>query len=395
MKYINRKLFQKFLNSNLSGGILLILCVICSLIVANSPLSESFINLLDTKIGAKVGAIDLNYSILTWINDGLMAIFFLMVGLEIKREVVEGELSSFKKATLPIFAAMGGVLFPALIYTFFAHNTPYSEGWGIPVATDIAFALAVVMMLGHRVPPGLKIFLAALAIVDDLCAILIIAVFYNSNLDVFYLLVAIAIFIGLLIMNKRGVKNLWFYLIPGIIMWYLIHHSGVHATIAGVLTAFAIPTGAGKNGISPLEKLEHKLVNPVNFLIMPIFAFANTNIVLEYKMLEGITSPLGLGICFGLFFGKPLGIFIFSWISTQLKLSHLPKGVTWVHIAGAGILAGIGFTMSIFIAILSFSDAFILGEAKFFVLASSVLSGVFGFVFLSLYNKRRLKKEVE
>lgn len=381
-----KSLFQKFLESNSTGGILLICCVALSLIIANSPLHEGFEWLLNVELGRNVFGLDLRYSTLVWINDGLMAVFFLLVGLEIKREIVVGELSSFKKATLPIFAALGGVLFPALIFTGFAHGTEYAQGWGIPVATDIAFALAVIMMLGKRIPFGLRIFLAALAIVDDLCAIVIIALFYSSNLQFFYLGLALAVFVVLLILNKRGVHHLAIYLLGGVVMWYLIHHSGIHATIAGVLTAFAVPMGRDDKS-SPLVKLEHALVHPVNLLIMPLFALANTNIQVNFKMLEGITSPLGLGICCGLFFGKPIGILLFSWISTRLKISYLPSGVKWLHILGAGILAGIGFTMSIFIANLSFDDAFILGEAKLFILITSVFAGLCGFLFLRVYSK--------
>lgn len=380
-----KSLFHKFLESNSTGGIFLLCCVVVSLLIANSSLSDGFQRLLDAQIGGDVLGLHLRYSTLMWINDGLMAVFFLLVGLEIKREIVAGELSSFKKASLPILAAMGGVLFPALIFTAFAYGTEYASGWGIPVATDIAFALAVIMMLGRRVPIGLRVFLAALAIADDLCAILIIAVFYSSELNFVYLGLALLIFVSLLWMNKKGVKHLWVYIVGGLILWYLIHHSGVHATIAGVLTAFAIPLRSGDDH-SPLIRLEHALVRPVNLLIMPIFALANTNIVLDVSMLQNLTTPLGLGICCGLFFGKPIGILLFSWLSIRLKISYLPSGVKWAHILGAGMLAGIGFTMSIFIANLSFSDAFILGEAKLFILLTSIFAGICGFLFLRIYS---------
>lgn len=380
-----KNLFHKFLESNSTGGILLLCCVVISLLIANTSFADVFQQLLDTHVGGNILGLHLRYSVLMWINDGLMAVFFLLVGLEIKREIVDGELSSFKKASLPILAAFGGVMFPALIFTAFAHSTEYASGWGIPVATDIAFALAVIMMLGKRVPVGLRVFLAALAIVDDLCAILIIALFYSSALNFVYLGFALFVFVSLLLMNRKGIKSLSVYIVGGIAMWYLIHHSGVHATIAGVLTAFAVPMRHGDEN-SPLIKLEHVLVRPVNLLIMPIFALANTNIMLDVRMLENITTPLGLGICCGLFFGKPIGILLFSWLSIRLKISYLPSGVRWRHILGAGVLAGIGFTMSIFIANLSFSDAFILGEAKLFILLTSIFAGICGFLFLKFYS---------
>jgi Na+/H+ antiporter NhaA len=256
------------------------------------------------------------------IDIGLMAIFFLLVGLEIKREIVEGELSSLRQASLPVLAAIGGVAVPALIYTFFNNSSPDTiHGWGIPMATDIAFALGILSLLGDKVPTGLKIFLAALAIVDDLMAILVIAIFYSSELHLTYLMYAAAVFALLLIFNRIGITNIFFYIIPGIVMWYLIHHSGVHATIAGVLTALTLPT-TDDDKESALEKLEHALTKPVNFIIMPIFAIANTNITFESGMAEGLASNLGLGIVLGLFLGKPVGIFLMSYLSVKTKNSR-------------------------------------------------------------------------
>jgi len=395
VKLINLKSFQEFFKSGSAGGILLLLCVVFSLSIANSDWGEGFNDILETQIGYYSESLQLSYPIITWINDGLMAIFFLLVGLEIKRELVEGELASIKKATLPVFAALGGVIAPALIYVAFNKGTDLAGGWGIPMATDIAFALAIITLLGNKVPASLKIFLAALAIVDDLMAILVIAIFYSSSLHYIYLLYAGLIFGLLLVFNKFGVKNIAYYIIPGVFMWYFIHHSGIHATIAGVLTAFALPTTTDDKE-SPLERLEHLLVKPVNFIIMPIFALANTNIRYETGMLEGLFTPLGLGIIVGLFLGKPLGITLFSWIAVKLRISNRPQGANWKHILGVGMLGGIGFTMSIFIAILSFANAtHILAEAKFSILIGSILSGLAGSLFLLLVHKKTAHSGIE
>ena len=320
-----------------------------------------------------------------------MAIFFLLVGLEIKREILEGELSSPKRAALPIFAAVGGMLVPAGIYAFFNSGTPTASGWGIPMATDIAFALAIISLLGKKVPGSLKIFLAALAIVDDLGAIIVIALFYTAEVHTIYLLYAAGIIGVLAVLNYLNVKNLIFYLIPGLFLWYFIHHSGIHATIAGVLLAFTVPTNPVKEA-SPLERLEHGLSVPVNYFIMPIFALANTNIRFEKEMIEGLYSPLGFGIIFGLFLGKPIGVALFSWISVKLKMSDLPSQANWNHVIGLGLLAGIGFTMSIFISLLSFPDVESQTEAKFSILVASLLAGITGYIFLNFLHRNGLKK---
>ncbi|MCF2443578.1 Na+/H+ antiporter NhaA [Dyadobacter sp. CY345] len=388
-KLINLNSFKEFLRSGSIGGIILITCVFISLIIANTSLGPSFENLLATEIGFNTASIHLRYSTLLWINDGLMAIFFLLVGLEIKRELIEGELSSFKKASLPILAALGGVIAPATIYFLLNKGTETQAGWGIPMATDIAFAIAIITMLGKKVPASLKIFLAALAIVDDLIAILVIAIFYSSDINFAYLGYAAGIFLFLLVLNKAGVKNLAAYLIPGLFIWYFIHHSGVHATIAGVLTAFAIPTTPDAKE-SPLEKLEHILVNPVNFIIMPLFALSNTNITFQPEMIGGLTTMLGLGIILGLVLGKPLGIFLFSWLAVKSGVGQIPKKASWKHILGLGMLGGIGFTMSVFIALLSFPGAqLILAEAKFSILIGSLLSGILGYLWLSSLSKKK------
>lgn len=391
-KHINSGTLTLFFKSPAASGIILLICVILSLAIANSGFAIQFQHILNAKIGFESNTVNLQYSISSWINDGLMAIFFLLVGLEIKREIVSGELSSVKLAILPVLAAIGGVIVPATIYIIFNHNsTDTAAGWGIPMATDIAFALAILSLLGNKVPPRLKIFLAALAIVDDLIAILVIAIFYSGGLHYNYLMYATAILLLLFIFNRIGLKSLWFYLIPGAIIWYLVHHSGIHATIAGVATALAIPTTAN-NTTSPLEKLEHLLSNPVNFVIMPIFALANTNITFETGMAHGLISNMGLGIVLGLFLGKPFGIFAMSWLAVKLKLAQLPQKVDWAHILGLGLLGGIGFTMSIFIALLSFNSPWLQGEAKFAILIASISSGIVGCIFLSLYNKSKRKQ---
>lgn len=375
--------FRNFFQSSQSSGILLIVCVIASLFVANSSLGEPFQNFLNSKLGA--------YSVAVWINDGLMAIFFLLVGLEIKREIVEGELSSVKSASLPIFAAVGGMLVPALIYFLFNKGTAYEGGWGIPMATDIAFSLAIISMLGRQVPAAVKVFLAALAIVDDLGAIVVIAIFYTDQIHWNYLLLSGGIMLLLIALNYFKVTKHIFYLIPGAFLWYFMHHSGIHATIAGVLLAFTIPTNVSKTEISPLEKLESALHTPVSFIIMPIFALANTNIALKAGMVDGLFTNFGAGIIFGLVAGKVLGITAFSFLAIKMKISDLPDNSTWRHMIGAGFLAGIGFTMSIFIALLSFKNSIeIQEEAKFAILVASVLSGFIGYTFLKYFAKKKM-----
>lgn len=384
---INLNVFKNFFKSSNAGGILLFICVILSLIIANTSASAALQSLLNTVIGYESESIHLNYSILLWINDGLMAIFFLLVGLEIKREIVEGELSSPKKASLPILCAIGGAIVPALIYLSFNSGKETASGWGIPMATDIAFALAVIGMLGNRIPASLKVFLAALAIVDDLIAILVIAFFYSSGIETTYLLYAGIGMVILIVMNRMNVQNPYLYLIPGLFIWYFIHHSGIHATIAGVLVAMTIPTN-DTAAESPLERLEHALVKPVNFIIIPLFAFANTNITLETEMVEGLVAPLGIGISLGLLLGKPLGILVMTFICSKLGISSLPDGSTFKHILGVGLLAGIGFTMSIFISILSFNDPLHINEAKLSILLTSLIAGVLGYFVLLLFGKK-------
>ncbi|MDQ8005763.1 MAG: Na+/H+ antiporter NhaA [Pedobacter sp.] len=386
MNKSNTSVFKNFFNSEKTGGIILLFCVSISLIIANSDIAIHFEHLLKTSIGFNLANASLNYSISVWVNDGLMAIFFLLVGLEIKRELIGGELSSVQKASLPVLAALGGMLVPAGIYFVINNGTETAGGWGIPMATDIAFALAIIAMLGKNVPSSLKIFLAALAIADDLGAILVIAIFYTEQIHWQELYIAAAIVAVLFALNYFKLKSLWLYLIPGIFLWYFMHHSGIHATIAGVLLAFTIPIGK-EIANSPLEKLEHALTKPVNFLIMPIFALANTNITFEKGMINGLTSPLGLGIILGLFAGKTIGVSLFSFIAVKLKLAKLPTAANWKHVIGVGMLAGIGFTMSIFISMLSFSNPQHIITAKFAILCTSIFSGAVGFVFLKSLRK--------
>lgn len=384
--------FKKFLHSSQSSGIILIICVGVSLFIANSSMGETFQNLLDQKIGTEI--FHLNYPLSIWINDGLMAIFFLLVGLEIKREIIEGELSTFKSASLPIFAAIGGMIVPALIYFAFNQGTDYAKGWAIPMATDIAFSLAIISMLGKKVPLSLKIFLAALAIVDDLGAIVVIAIFYTEQIHWNYMALSGLMVALLVILNFLNFKKHVFYIVPGVLLWYFMHHSGIHATIAGVLLAFTIPTNSSTTEISPLEKLEQKLHLPVNFLIMPLFALANTNIKFKDGMVDGLFSDFGYGIILGLFLGKIIGINLFSWISIKLKISNLPEKSDWSQMLGAGFLAGIGFTMSIFIALLSFkNNVEIQDEAKFAILIASFISGIAGYSLLKYVGKKKLLEE--
>lgn len=386
------KQIKQFFEADSASGVTLLIFLIISLIIANSPWGAGFEWLLSQQIGFENQQVQLKYSILQWINDGLMAVFFLMVGIEIKQELVHGQLSSAKKASLPFFAALGGMLVPAGIYVLFNAGTGTQHGWGIPMATDIAFAIGILSILGKRVPVALKVFLTALAIVDDLGAILVIAIFYTTDLSADYLLYALGIFALMMFISRMGIKSIWFYAISGCFMWYFIHHSGVHATIAGVLTAFAIPIIGKKAGHSPIQQVEHAISTPVNFFIMPLFALANTNIRFESGMVEGLISPLGLGIIAGLFVGKPIGIILFSWLSAKVGLSELPKGTKWLQVLAIGIMGGIGFTMSIFIALLSFDNIHHQTEAKFAILTASALSGIIGYTTLKRLGKKQLNQ---
>jgi len=321
-----------------------------------------------------------------------MAIFFLLVGLEIEREIYIGELKDIKNSILPVFAAIGGMVVPALIHFLFNKGTPAQAGFGIPMATDIAFALGVLSMAGKRVPFALKIFLTALAIIDDLGAILIIAIFYTSNLSWPNLLIALSIFLVLLIMGRLKVYNLAVYIIPGIAMWYFMLQSGVHATISGVLLAFAIPFGKGDEK-SLSSRLQHFLHKPVAFIIIPLFALANTCIILEKNVFSHLADKNSLGIMLGLFVGKPVGIFLLSWIAIKSKLGQLQAGITFRQLLGAGMLGGIGFTMSIFITLLAFPPGEIISISKISILLASLISAIAGLSFLLLIKPAKALPE--
>lgn len=381
MKTKLTRLFLEFFNSEQASGIVLILCTIASILIANSPFGKNFLDLWHMKIGIETRDIALRYSLEHWINDGLMVIFFLLIGLEIERELYIGELSDLKNASLPIFAAIGGMAVPALLYFLINQGVDTQKGIGIPMATDIAFALGVLALLGSNTPAALKVFLTALAIMDDLGAILLIALFYVGDFSFLYLLLALAVFAGLLVLNWIGVNNLWLYLIPGMFMWYFMLHSGVHATLAGVLLAFALPFRDGGEQ-SPSYRLQHSLHKPVAFLVMPLFALANTGIALSGRWISELSSPNSLGVFTGLFLGKPLGIVTASFLAVRSGISRLSAELSWGHIVGAGFLGGIGFTMSIFITLLAFQDPQTVQITKISILISSLVAGLTGYLIL-------------
>lgn len=376
------KTFSNFFASEKTSGILLILCTILSLGIANSHGGPAYLGFWHANVAG--------LSIEHWVNDALMAVFFLFVGLELERELYSGELSNFKNALLPIFAAIGGIGVPALIHFTLNAGTPTQAGTGIPMATDIAFALGVLALLGSRVPTSLKVFLTALAVMDDLGAIIVIAMFYTQKFSLVYLLSALAVF-GLLLMLNRifRVMSLLPYLLGGALMWFLMFKSGVHATIAGVLLAFAIPYSAiTDDETSPSHRLEHFLHKPVAFIILPIFALANTGIVIGSEWRHELLTPNSLGIIGGLVLGKPLGITLLSFITVAMGLCRLPNDLKWLHIVGAGLLGGIGFTMSIFISNLAFTGyASVINTSKMAILMASVAAGVFGFLWLIFFSK--------
>jgi len=370
--------FREFFESEKSGGIVLLIVTILSILAANSSFQAVYLDFWNTPMG--------KHSLVEWINDGLMAIFFLYIGLELEREIYQGELSRLKKASLPIFAALGGMIVPAMIYLFFNHGTPTQAGAGIPMATDIAFAIGILSLLGKRVPLSLKIFLTALAVIDDLGAIIVIAIVYTASLSVPYLLFALGIFLVLVLLNRLKVNNLAPYLLGGSIMWYCTLHSGVHATLAGVLLAFAIPFGDGRKA-TPSAKVWHFLHKPVSFGILPLFALANTALIFSGN-LSNFGQPVSLGIILGLFLGKPLGIWFFSFLSVKIGICTLPSGIRMKHVVGIGFLGGIGFTMSIFITLLAFSDPGMINLAKMAIIAGSIISGITGFFWLKITLKK-------
>lgn len=375
------QLYKDFFESEKSGGLVLIAFTLISLAIANSAFGNSYLHFWETTFAG--------HSIEHWINDGLMTIFFLLIGLELEREIYQGELSNIKDALLPIFGAIGGMIIPAAIFLLFNFGTETQSGAGIPMATDIAFALGILSLLGNRVPTSLKIFLTALAVIDDLGAIMIIAIFYTKALFWSNLIIALGIFAFLLVLNRLKVRNLIPYLIGGVFMWYFMLHSGVHATITGVLLAFAIPFGNGGEK-STSYILQHFLHKPVAFIILPIFALANTAIVIGTDFTTIITQNYGIGIALGLIIGKPLGIITILFIAIKLGWCKLPNDLNWKSILGVGFLAGIGFTMSIFITLLAFENETIINNAKFIILLASLVAGLIGFISLKL----TLSKEV-
>jgi len=381
-------LVRKFLQKESTSGIILMVVTIIALIFSNSFLSEFYTSFLRTTIELKIGSIlEISKPLILWVNDGLMAIFFLLIGLEIKRELLLGHLSSFSKIALPAIAAVGGMVFPALIYIFFNYNDEFAlRGWAIPTATDIAFALGIVSLLGKKVPTSLKIFLMALAIFDDLGAILIIAFFYTSSLSFTSLAVAIFCIMVLFIMNKMKITLVSAYGLVGLILWVFVLKSGVHATLAGIILAFTIPLNVineKRKRVSPVRSLHHYIHFWVAFYILPIFAFVNAGIDLRTLSMEQIFNPVSLGIILGLFLGKQFGVLLFVYLAVKFNFAKLPRCTTWAQIYGISVLTGIGFTMSLFVDSLAFEDSSIfLYTDKLAILIGSILSGIVGYLIL-------------
>ncbi|MFW9854139.1 MAG: Na+/H+ antiporter NhaA [Candidatus Thorarchaeota archaeon] len=435
-----RRPFKDFLKTEAFSGILLVICTVLALVIANSQLSHDYFELWEVDLEITVGSFTFGKPLHLWINDGLMALFFFVVGLEIKRELLVGELKSPKKALLPIAGAMGGMIMPAILYSLINLNNPSgARGWGIAMATDIAFVIGVMALLGTRVPHTLKIFLTSLAIVDDIGAVLVIAVFYSQKLDYTFLLIAAGLFLCLLIINQRGVQNHIVYGILGILLWYFMFSSGLHATLAGILVALTVPAQTRMNpeefiqeGQSildrfkaaggrdkeillnrqhlaalktlelavldvqtPLQRFERALHYWVGFTVMPLFIFANAGITIERIDLEMFFEPVSLGVIIGLILGKPLGISLFSWIAVKIGLADLPSGLTWSYIYGGSCLGGIGFTMSLFIAGLALISPTNLIMAKIGIITASLISGIVGFVILRYMGIRAQKKHEE
>lgn len=433
-----RRSFEHFVHNSSTGGVLLMICAVLALLFANVPALQHITEIWHTPIGLSIGSFQLEMSLLHWVNDGLMAIFFFVVGLEIKREMMVGELRSLRLAVLPIFAAVGGMVVPALIYSLFNAGVPTASGWGIPMATDIAFALGVLSLLGDRVPLGAKVFLTALAIVDDLGAILVLAIFYPSHdLHLNYLFYAALVVVLLFIFNRSRLRHPLYYLLPGLFLWYFVYCSGIHATIAGVILAMMIPSKTTVNevrfnvqmryllqrfkdtcsgevdvlanpeqqmllhridqnvsGISPLmHRFEHALHPWVTFFIMPVFALANAGVLFNGSMLGGGDGVPALipGIFLGLLLGKPIGIFLMSFLAVKLRLADLPAGTRWMQILGVGVIGGIGFTMSIFIDNLAFTDPAYIDLGKATILITSVVAAVCGLIFVGMTTRSEKK----
>lgn len=378
------KLFREFFDSEKAGGLILIIATALSLILANSQWQGAYIEFWATDWGG--------HTITQWINDGLMAIFFLLIGLELEREIYEGELSDIRNASLPIVAALGGMLVPAGIFMLLNYGLPTQAGTGIPMATDIAFAIGILSLLGNKVPASLKVFLTALAVIDDLGAIVVIAIFYSASISLSNLLIALGIYAVLILLNRLKVYSLIPYIIGGILMWYFMLHSGVHATITGVLLAFAIPFGKSIDK-SPSYKIQHFLHKPVAFFILPLFAVANTGIVIKSGWQDGLLEMGSFGIIAGLVIGKPLGILLFSYLAVKFKLAKLPVELKWGNIIGVGFLGGIGFTMSIFITLLAYTDMDMANNAKISILIGSVVAAIIGLVWLKIMLVKPVEDE--
>ncbi len=381
--------FKWFFKLEAASGLLLLISAIFALIISNSSFSSIYFETLENYFFIGINNIGLKLSLLHWINDALMAIFFFFVTLEIKREFINGELSNRRQALLPIIGAVGGMLVPAIIYIYINYGNDTLNGWAIPSATDIAFSLGVLSLLGSRVPISLKVFLTALAIIDDLGAIIIIAFFYTGDLSIKYLSLLLITFICLIFLNKFNVKKFIPYLFFGLILWLFTHESGIHATIAGVLLATVIPHREKEKDFSLLTKIEHSISPYVAFGIMPLFAFANAGVSLEGLSVSSLMSPVPLGILLGLFFGKQFGVLIFSYVSIKLKIAQMPNNANWLNFYGVGILTGIGFTMSLFIGNLAFADNMQhIDGVKIGVLAGSLLSTLFGYFLLLATSKK-------
>ena len=377
---------RDFMKLESAGGILLLAAAVMAMVIANTPLQGFYDALLDTPVAVQVGKLVIAKPLLLWVNDGLMAIFFFLIGLEIKREVMEGELSSFKQVVLPGMGALGGMAVPALIYAWFNWHDPVAlDGWAIPVATDIAFALALLGVFGARVPTSLKVFLLTLAIFDDLAAIIIIALFYSADLSAAALMVGAAALALGIIMNRLGVTRISFYVLLGVVLWTAVLKSGVHATLAGVLIAFCVPMRDPK-GHSPLRSLEHDLHGPVAYVILPIFAFVNAGLSFQGMSVADLAHPVTLGVILGLLLGKPLGILLFVGLAVGLRIVKLPGNVNWMQVLGVACACGIGFTMSLFIAGLAFEH----GSGDYFagdrlgILVGSILSALIAYVVLHI-----------
>jgi NhaA family Na+:H+ antiporter len=383
---------KDFLKLETAGGLMLMVAAVLAMVVANSPLARYYDALLAVPFTVMLGDYGLSKPILLWINDGLMAVFFFLIGLELKRELLEGELSDLSKLALPAVAAIAGMAFPAMIFSYFNWGDDIAmQGWAIPAATDIAFALGVLALLGDRVPTGLKVFLLSVAILDDILAIVVIALFYTSDLSVASLSVAAACVTFLALMSWRGVRSELAYILVGLVLWVSVLKSGVHATLAGVALAFFIPIKADEDGYSPLRRLEHDLHGPVAFAILPIFAFANAGISLSGLSMSSLLEPLPLGIAMGLIVGKQVGVFGMTWLGSKLGLGSLPEGVTWSSLYGLSVLCGIGFTMSLFISSLAFEETSVnlLAMDRLGVLAGTLIAAFWGFLVLWKVLPRR------